>query len=68
MNYFQDPIETCQNIAVIGSGYWGKNLVRNLAAARGILTSHDVGRHDLPPLIGPNIMRVRRLLAARSLP
>ncbi|MCC7162185.1 MAG: Gfo/Idh/MocA family oxidoreductase [Anaerolineae bacterium] len=31
MNYFQDPIETCQNIAVIGSGYWGKNLVRNLA-------------------------------------
>lgn len=26
------------------------------------------GVFDLPPLIGPNIMRVRRLLAARSLP
>ena len=39
-----------RNIAVVGCGYWGKNLVRNFAELGALHTICDVDRHNLENL------------------
>lgn len=39
-----------KNIAVIGCGYWGKNLVRNLAELNSLHTICDINENNIKPL------------------
>ena len=63
------------NIAVIGSGYWGKNLVRNFKRNRGLISSlsnrmeslsiPDGASHNFPYETPDIVIRAVRDLFAR---
>ena len=56
---FRDPDNDSVNIAVVGCGYWGPNLVRNLCSASGctvkLICDTDTARLDHLKAVYPQI-------------